>query len=289
MTAADNDRLPLLTRRTLVLGGIKSALLLTILGRLFYLQVLQSDRYRTLAEDNRISLKLIPPTRGYILDRAGKPMATNRQGFRAELVPEQAGKKTGAVLERMTALLSLTEEDLEKIRRDMKKQRRFFPVVLGEDLDWKQVSAIELAIPDLPGVSITAGEMRHYPAADLTAHLTGYVGAVSESDLAQGQEDSPVLSLPGFRIGKNGVERENDTVLRGTASGAQLEVNALGRVVRELSRDEGERGRKVTLEADLDLQQFVQKRLAEQVSAAAVVLDIHTGGILALASWPAYD
>jgi penicillin-binding protein 2 len=280
----DTDRYRHLTRRALMLGGMKAALLSTLVGRMYYLQVLQSDRYAVLADENRISLRLITPTRGQILDRFGVPLAVNQQNFRVVVVEEQA-RNVEQVLTLLSSIVPLTESDMRRVMREIQRKRAFVPVTVKENLSWDQVSQIEVNAPDLPGVAIEVGEIRSYPYAEATAHLLGYVGSVSESEL----NGDPVLALPGLRIGKSGLEKYHDLALRGTAGTSQLEVNAYGRVIRELSRQEGEPGRDVTLTIDIGLQQYTQERLAGEQSAAAVVMDVHTGGVYALASGPSFD
>ena len=274
------------TRRSLLLGGGMAVGLAALLGRLYQLQVLDAERYRLLAEDNRISMRLLAPPRGEIIDRQGIPVAINRQNYQVLLVAEQA-RDFRAVLDRLSLLVEVTKEDRVRIERDVKRFRSFVPVRVRDSLTWDEVSSIAVNAPDLPGISIEVGQTRHYPFGASLAHIVGYVGAVSEQDLI-GQSD-PMLQLPGLRIGKNGVERAQDDLLRGKAGTSQLEVNAVGRVMQELSRTEGERGRMIELTIDAVLQNYVQQRLMGERSAAAVVLDVHTGGVLAMGSVPSYD
>jgi penicillin-binding protein 2 len=280
----DTDRYRTLTRRLMVLGGIKLGLLSTLAGRLYYLQVLQGEKYRTLSDENRISLRMLAPSRGPIVDRFGTPLAINQQNYRVVVVAERA-KGLNEILDRVSEIVPLHESDRRRILREVQRKRRFVPVTVKENLTWEQVATLEMNTPDLPGVSIDVGEIRHYPFAADTAHILGYVGAVSEAELT----GDPVLSLPGFRIGKSGVEKYQEEALRGAAGSMQLEVNAVGRVIRELSRNDGQPGREVQLTLDIGLQQFTQARLSQEVSAAAVVIDAHTGGIYAMASHPSYD
>ncbi|MDQ2102672.1 penicillin-binding protein 2 [Azospirillum isscasi] len=280
----DTDRYRLLTRRAAVLGGLKLAGLSALVGRLYYLQVVESARYTMLAEENRISLRLVAPSRGTIVDRFGAPLAMNQQNYRVVVVSERT-RNIQDTLDKISKIVPLTDSDRRRVMRELHRKRRFVPVTVRENLTWEQVATIEMNTPDLPGVAIEVGEIRHYPEAEATAHILGYVGAVSEAEL----NGDPVLSLPGFRIGKAGMEKYHEKALRGTAGTSQLEVNAVGRVIRELSRDEGQPGREVQLTIDIGLQKFVQQRLAQEVSAAAVVMDVHTGGIYALCSHPSYD
>ena len=280
----DTDRYRTLTRRLMVLGGIKLGLLSTLVGRLYYLQVLQSARYSMLADENRISLRLVAPSRGIITDRLGLPLAVNQQNYRVVLVQERTSDVENA-LAQLSQIVPLSDADRRRIMRELQRKRRFVPVTVRENLSWDQVAQIEINTPDLSGISIEVGEIRNYPYGEATAHILGYVGSVSMSEI----QGDPVLSLPGFRIGKAGIEKYWEKELRGVAGTSQLEVNAVGRVIRELSRDEGQPGHELNLTIDVALQQFAQKRLSDELSACAVVLDVHTGGIYALASNPSFD
>ncbi|MDR3437659.1 penicillin-binding protein 2 [Telmatospirillum sp.] len=281
----DNDRAKIIGRRALLLGGGKLALLSALAGRMYYLQVLEADKYATLADENRINLRLLPPPRGRILDRNGVPMAVNQQNYRVLIVSEQTDDLDDT-LDSLSNIIPVTEHDRARIAREIKRRRSFVPVTVRENLSWEDVARIEINTPDLPGVMIDVGQSRSYPLEGLGAHLLGYVSAVSEADL-QASSD-PLLELPGFRIGKNGVERVYDLALRGKGGTSQVEVNAVGRTIRELKRDEGEPGIDLNLTIDLDLQQFAAQRLGAE-SAAAVVIDIHTGDILVMASTPSFD
>jgi penicillin-binding protein 2 len=252
---------------------------------MYFLQVVDSRRYQMLADDNRISMQLIAPSRGLVVDRAGIVMANNDQNFRALIVSEQA-RDIDRTLGVLSGILQLQPSEIERIRRDMARRRRFVPVTVRENLTWEQVSMVEVNAPDLPGVIIDVGEVRSYPMADQASHMIGYVGAVSESEL---DDDNPVLALPGFKIGKAGIEKSYDEALRGAAGTSEMEVNAYGRVIRELSRQDGPRGKKIVLTIDSDLQVAAHQRLLQERSAAAVIMDAQTGAVYALASAPGYD
>ncbi len=283
MPHTDLDRVKTFNRRTALLAGGKFVLLSALVGRLYYLQVVEADRYATLADENRINLRLLPPPRGRILDRHGELLAANRLNYRAVLIPEQT-QSVEATLEALGRLIPIGEGERRKVLRESGRKRGFVPITVREDLTWAEVSRVEVNAPDLPGVTIDVGQTRHYPLAATAAHITGYVAAVSEDELT----GDPLLELPDFRIGKSGVEKIYDMALRGSAGNSRVEVNAYGRVIRELARQEGQPGDDLVLTVDHGLQRFASDRLADQ-SAAAVVLDIHTGDVLALVSNPSYD
>lgn len=280
---SDSDRYKSFTRRTAALAGIKLALLGVLGGRMYQLQVVQADRYATLAEENRINLRLLPPPRGRITDRRGKLLAINRQNYRVLMTVERAGDAE-ATLDALARYIFIGEGDRSQVLREVGRKRSFVPITVRENLDWSEVARVEVNAPDLPGVTIDVGRSRFYPSTDVGAHVLGYVAAVSEDEL----NGDPLLELPGFKIGKSGVEKTYDGTLRGRAGTSQVEVNAIGRVIRELSRQDGEPGRDITLTIDQELQRFATQRLGEE-SGSAVVLDVLTGEVLALVSVPSFD
>lgn len=279
----DSERHKLFSRRALMLGSGQAALLSVLVGRMYYLQVVESERYVTLADENRINFRLLPPPRGRIVDRNGFPLADNQQNYRVVIIPEQAGD-VEHTLDLLSLIVPLSGGERRRIRREVKRKRAFVPITVRENLEWSEVARIEVNSPDLPGILIDVGQSRSYVKGPETAHVLGYVASVSEKDLT----GDPLLELPGFRIGKAGVEKVYDLALRGSGGSSQVEVNALGRVIRELNRREGQPGNEVRLTIDLELQNFITKRLGNE-SATVVVVDIHTGEVLSLVSSPSFD
>lgn len=282
----DKDKARLFTRRSLIMAGGQAALMSVLAGRLYYLQVLQSDEYATMANENRMNIRLLAPLRGQILDRFGEEIASNRQNYRVVIIREQTNsiEKT---LDRLSKLVPVSPSDRARVLKEASRKRGFVPIPVMENLSWEEFSRINVHSPELPGIQLDVGETRHYPYGPLFAHTVGYVGSVSERDLQNLQPD-PLLELPGFRIGKNGIEKFYDLPLRGTAGTSRVEANAYGRVIRELSRQEGSAGNDLELTIDVELQQYAAKRMGEE-SAAAVVVDIHTGDILSMVSVPSFN
>jgi penicillin-binding protein 2 len=280
----ENSRSKVFTRRAALLAGGQVALLGTLAARLYYLQVMQAGKYAVLADDNRINISLLAPPRGRIVDRFGVPLATNNQNYRVVLVAEQAGD-IEATLEAIDKLITLSETDRRRVLRDIRRKHSFVPIVVRANLSWDEVARIEVNVPELPGVMIEEGLTRYYPFGDNAAHVLGYVAPVAEKELT----GDPLLELPDFRVGKSGVEKFHDLDLRGTAGTSQVEVNAFGRVVRELSREEAEPGKEIVLGVDMALQDLAARRCAAEQSAACVLLDALTGDVLALVSSPGFD
>lgn len=281
----ENDLAKTFSRRALFVGGLQLGLLGILGGRLAWLQIVQGNKYQTLANKNRINLKLIAPSRGLISDRNGVLLAKNGRNYRALIVPEQT-QDLEKSLSKLQKLISLSQRDIKRIVKQAARNPGFIPLEVKDNLKWDDVAKIEVNLPDLPGLSIDVGELRQYPMAESTAHIVGYVGAVSKADLAAGD---PVLSLPGFKIGKTGIEKAYDKSLRGTTGTAEIEVNVSGREIRELSRNAGENGKDLQLTIDIGLQNYLRQRLSTEKSAAAVVMDTHTGAVYAMVSTPSFD
>jgi penicillin-binding protein 2 len=281
----EQERSKGLTRRAVMLAGGQAVLLGALVGRVYYLQVIEADKYKVLAEENRINLRLLAPRRGRILDRFGVTLATSDQNYRVALVADQAGD-LDSTLDAIAALVPLAESDKRRVIRDIHRNKNsFVPVVVRENLSWDEVSRIEVNVNELPGVNIEVGSSRFYPFGERATHVVGYVAPVAEKELTS----DPVMELPDFRIGKSGVEKSADLDLRGTAGASQIEVNAHGRVVREMSRDDGAVGKDVVLTIDMWLQDFTQRRLTAEESASCVLMDAVTGEVLAMGSSPGYD
>ena len=276
-----------ISRRALILGGVQVAAMGALALRMRTMQVEQSDQFRLLAEENRINIRLIPPVRGLILDRNGEVIAGNEQNHRVVIVREDAGD-VEAVLHRLALLIGLSAEDVGRALEAVMRHRPFVPVTVAERLSWEAVSKVGLNAPALPGVFPEVGVSRVYPLGADFAHVAGYVGPVSERDLESLAAPEPVLQIPGFQIGKIGVERHHEAALRGAAGSRRIEVNAVGRVMRELDRQEGTPGRDVQLTVDRDLQRFVHARLAGE-SATAIVMDVENGDLISIASAPGFD
>jgi len=280
----NQDHVRVFTRRAFVIGGLQGALLGVLGTRLAWLQVSQGSRYKTLSDKNRINIKVLSPQRGEVVDRFGVPLAVNTQNFRALIIPEQANSVEDS-LRSLQKIMDISEKEIQKVLKQAKKTAKFVPIEIKDDLSWEDVARVEVNLPDLPGLSTDVGERRSYPFGEATAHLVGYVGAVSKKDIG----DDPVLSLPGFKIGKTGIEKRFDLDMRGKAGQSEVEVNVVGREVRELNKKKSRSGRRVVLTVDGELQRFTQNRLSQEKSASAVIMDAHSGAVYALASFPSFD
>ncbi|WP_373635089.1 penicillin-binding protein 2 [Yoonia sp. SS1-5] len=275
------------SRRALVVGGAQVAVIGALGWRLQSMQVEQADQFRLLAEENRINIRLLPPARGMIFDRNGIPIAANEQNYRVVMVREDAGD-IGEVLARLTELVEIDPDDLTRAMDEMKRRSPFVPVTIADRLSWEDVARINLNTPALPGIQADVGLSRVYPAGADLAHVVGYVGPVSDYDLSRIDDPDPLLQIPKFQIGKTGAENKLEQTLRGSAGTRRIEVNAAGRIMRELDRQEGTSGKDVQLTIDSRLQSYVQARLDGE-SAGAVLIDLEHGDLRAIASAPAFD
>jgi penicillin-binding protein 2 len=282
----DKSRYASFTRRTLMLSGGMTGVFALLAGRLYQLQIVNGNQYMTQAEDNRVSQRLVPSSRGRIIDRFGVELATNRRNYRVVLVAEQASNGVEAALDAIGKVIELPPHQKERVLRDLAQNKKFIPVSVAENLSWEEFARLNLHLPYLPGVQPDVGETRSYPFGAELSHVLGYVAAASPED--KKEDDDPLLDQPGFRVGKRGIEKEYDAQMRGSAGASRVEVNAYGRVIRELNSEAGEPGKDVYLTIDRELQRFVEQKLGDQ-SAACVVMDTVSGDVLALTSTPGYD
>jgi penicillin-binding protein 2 len=282
----DKSRYATFTRRSVGLGGGMAAVFAVLAGRLYQLQIKDGDQYLVDAEANRISERLIAPPRGRIIDRFGVELATSRRNYRVLLVSEQATQGVEEALDQIGKVIYLSDQQKKKVVHDIAMNKKFVPVPVAENLSWEDFSRVNLHLPYLPGVQPDVGETRDYPFGPEMVHMLGYVASVSEQELAQ--SDDPLMSLPGMRIGKRGIEKQFDTLIRGRAGDSRVEVNAYGRVIRELGKDPGQIGEDVYLTIDRQVQALVDEKLGTE-SAAMVVMDVNNGDVIALSSTPGFD
>jgi penicillin-binding protein 2 len=273
------------SRRALVLGGLQGGVALVLAGRMTWLAVFENERYRLMAESNRVNLTLTPPRRGWIVDRKGIPLANNRTDFRVDLIPDRMVDKE-KTLAQLQKILSLSEEEMARIRTDLKRAAGFQPVQVTENLDWERFAAVSVRVPEMPGVQPTRGFARNYPLGAGVGHLIGYVGTASAEQYQK--EKDPLLVAPGFKLGKDGLEKTLEDRLRGTPGAKRVEVTAHGRLVKKLATRADKPGDTVRLTIDALLQEYVARRMGTN-SGSAVVIDVSNGDILAMVSMPSYD
>lgn len=282
----DDDDHNRFTRRALVFGSLGLMGFAGLSSRLYQLQVLDAKKYRGLSEENQFNYRLLVPSRGQILDRTGQVIAGNTENFRLLLLPEQV-QDLDRLLSKLSTFIDVSDARKTDIRKAFARRDSFSLIRVIDNMDWETFAKINLWLPDLPGIQPEVGEFRQYSSAEALAHIIGYVGRVPPNLAEEGR---PLFRHPGFRIGLTGVERNFDTKLRGKAGALKYEVNAFGRVIREIPnvRTQAVAGEDLRLSLDRNLQLVAQQALAG-TSGAACVLDVNTGEVRALISTPAFD
>ncbi len=276
-----------ITRRAFLLGTAQVGVMGVLGYRMRQLQVEESEKFKLLADENRINERLIPPVRGLIFDRDGRPAAINIPNYRLTMTRDQAGD-VETVLADLQKLIPLDEDQLEKTRKELKKRSPFVPVIVAQNLSWDDFALVAANVPVLPGITTEVGFTRRYPLGHNLTHVVGYVGPVSDYDLSRIEDPDPLLQVPRYQIGKTGAEEKLEHNLRGKAGIQRNEVNAAGRVMRHLDRTEAVPGSEIQLTIDTKLQNYVLARLGD-LSASCVVMDVTNGDLLAVASAPTFD
>lgn len=273
------------SRRAMLIGGAQLGVGGLLAARMSYISIVDNKRYALLSESNRVNLTLIPPRRGWIVDRYGKALADNRVALRVDIIPDRL-ENQDAVLSRLSSILSLEPDRVDRIRRDIEASGGAQPVEVATDLSESLFAAVSVNLPELPGVVPARGFVRSYPAGPSVAHLIGYVGAASAEEYAERRD--PLMLTPGFKVGKDGLEKDFEAELRGRPGARRAEVTARGKLVRELETQGDQPGSTLQLTIDADLQDFAARRMGLE-SGSMVVIDTWTGGIMALVSMPAFD
>jgi len=282
----DHEKDARLIRSRAIVGAVVILLLsLALVVRLYYLQVVQYEHHSTLAENNRIHVQPIPPTRGLIFDRNGVILADNRPSFSLTVTRERAGDWQ-AVLDGIVEVLGLGEEERSLFEKRVRQGRRpFEPVPVLFELSEEQIARIAVNQFRLPGVEVAAQLVRHYPQGEHFAHSVGYVGRINEREL---KKLDPVDYSGTHHIGKTGVERFYEDLLHGQVGYEEVETNARGRVLRVLKHTDPVPGKDLTLSLDLELQKAAEAALGDR-RGAVVAIDPDSGGVLAMVSQPSFD
>jgi penicillin-binding protein 2 len=272
------------SRRAVLIGAGQGALFGLLLWRLRQLQILDTSEYRLLSDENRTTMQLVAPARGSIYDRFGKAIAEDKENFRILVTPVFC-KDLRATLADISRIVPVSASDRDRVMRAARRQSGYFPVLVTEGLSWRQFTLISVLAPQLPGVSADRATYRRYNHASGMAHVVGYVGMAGKTEV----DEDPIMRVPGFRTGKAGIEKGLERELRGHAGTITFEVDAHGRIVRELGATPSVRGTDVVLTIDQELQDIAQKRLEGLRVASLVMLDAVTGAILVMASYPSFD
>lgn len=273
-------------RRTFVIGTAMGGLGVLLAARMGYIAIAENEKYELESESNRVNLSLIPPRRGWILDRNGAPLASNRADFRVDIIPDRT-PDTEATIAALTKILNLDENQAADIRKQVSDGPGYQPVEIASGITYDEFAAVSVRLPDLPGVVPQRGFSRFYPTGPSVGHLIGYVGTANAEEYAE-QDRNPLLVTPGYKIGKDGLEKQYEQELRGVPGARRVEVTASGRIVRELETREDIQGDPIRLTIDGPLQDYAARRIGLE-SGSVVVMDCETGDLLCIASMPSFD
>ncbi|MEO0442032.1 MAG: hypothetical protein AAF067_14315, partial [Pseudomonadota bacterium] len=273
------------SRRATIIGGLQAGIGILLAGRMAYISVAENERYQLLSESNRVNLTLVPPRRGWLIDRNGKPVANNKTDFRVDIIPDRMRDKEKTI-STLAELLALDQETINRMTEELQQAGSFQPVQVATGLDWESFAAVSVRLPDLPGVSPRQGFSRYYPTGAAVDHLAGYVGIASAEDYEENPD--PILVTPGYKIGKDGLEKTFEDRLQGKPGAKRVEVTARGKIVRELDSRPDTPGKALQLTLDIDLQEYAARRLGPE-SGAVVVMDCKSGDILTMTSMPSFD
>ncbi|MCP4406234.1 MAG: penicillin-binding protein 2 [Gammaproteobacteria bacterium] len=274
----------LFANRALFAASFIILLLITLVGRMIYLQIISHDHFTTLSQDNRVRVVAVPPPRGLILDRNGTLLAENLPHYSLDITPSQVGDLDQTLI-RLALLVELDKPKLKRFHAEVARKQSFQSIPLRFNLSDEEVARFAVNRQRFPGVEINARLGRHYPLNENAVHAFGYVGRISEPEL---REVDPHNYSGTSHIGKLGIERYYEDILHGKVGYQHVEINAQGRVLRVLSQQPPVRGTDLLLTLDSNLQRVAEQALGEH-NGAIVAMDPSTGEILALASMPTYD
>lgn len=274
------------SRRSFLVSAGQVGVAAMLAGRMGYIAIAQNARYTEMSEENRVQMRLIPPRRGWIVDRYGNPIAINRGDVRIDIIPDLLQDKERVIAE-LTRILELPPEEVQRIHEDLAQATGYQPVAVAEHVPPDKYFAVSVRQPELPGVAPLRAFTRYYPEGAAVGHLVGYVGVPNRREY-DAEDHNPLLITPGFKVGKEGLEKVMEQQLRGRPGAARIEVTARGRLVRELQTLPDTRGAPLRTTIDAGLQSYAARRAGDQ-SAACVVIDVTNGDILALVSMPSYD
>ena len=274
-------------RRSFLIGTSQLILVGLLIRQIRQIQLNESEKYRLLAEENRIDIEILPPLRGVIFDKRGIILAKNKENYRLRILRDRNINLVD-VLENLSKLVKIRDERKIEIIKKLEKKRPNSSIIIAENLSWIEFKQVLVNLPSLPGIVPEVDLKRFYTKKELLAHLLGYVGVISRKDLKRISTDDPILQIQDFKIGKVGIEKGLDKYLRGQVGLGKFEVNASGKIIRKLEEEPSSSGKDIHLTIDSNVQKFTMLRIKEY-SASAVIIDLSNGGIICMASNPSYD
>ena len=274
-------------RRSFLIGGSQLVLVGLLIKQMRQIQINETDKYRLLADENRIDTEILPPLRGLIFDKKGIILAQNKENYRIRAFKDK-GINFPEVLDSFSKLIKISDKKKSEIISILQNKRNNTSIVIKENLSWNDFMKVLVNLPALPGIVPEVDLRRYYTQREFLAHILGYVGAISSKDLQSFSNNDPVLQIENFKIGKIGIEKGLDRHLRGQVGLEKYEVNASGKTIRKLGEDASSPGKDIHLTIDSNLQKFTMLRIKEY-SASVVLIDLSNGGIISMASNPSYD
>jgi penicillin-binding protein 2 len=274
----------LISRRMFLLTAAKAVVMVGLVGRLISLQINQSTKYKSLSDKNRFREWKLAPERGVIKDFFGQELASNEPLYQVHLIPENT-QNINQLFVRLKGILNITEKKISYLKKLIKKQKPWEPIIVSDNLDWSDFSKINLFLHELNGVEPIVSVARTYPD-NSSAHILGYVSQISAKDLKNKKYLSD-LAVPGMAIGKTGLERKLDEQIIGKIGFQRYEVNAFGKRIKEIQINEGQAGKSFKTTLDYEIQKYANELLKDK-AAAVCVMDVYNGDIISLVSSPTF-
>jgi len=269
-----------------ILNTLKIGVFISIISRLFYLQISENIKYRSLSDKNRFREWKLVPQRGIIEDFFGNKIADNTQSFQLHMIPEDVPNME-ALFFRLSRVIDFDDRKQKNIIKRLKKRKRWEPIIISDNLSWSEFSRLNLFLHEMPGVKPVVALARKYFEDGSSSHIVGYVAETSVKDL-ENNELLREINVPGLKTGKTGLEKSFNEFMIGIPGVQRFEVNAYGKRIKELELFKGQVGKNFRTTIDQEIQKFTSEQLAER-SGSVCVMDIFTGDIVALVSSPTFD
>ena len=276
----------LITRRMFILSSIKVAVFISIIARLFYLQISENIKWRSLSDKNRLREWKIAPRRGVIEDYFGTKIADNTQVFQLHMFPEDV-PNLEELFFKLSRIINFDNREKRKLLKRLKKRKPWEPIIVSDNLTWSEFSRLNLFLHEVQGIKPVVAVARKYAEDGSSSHIIGYVSETSIKDL-ENSELLREINIPGLKTGKNGLEKSLNEQIIGKPGLKRFEVNAYGKRIKELKLIEGTPGQNFRTTIDQEVQKYTNE-LIKDISASICVMDVYTGDIVSLVSSPTFD
>ena len=281
-----SNKSKLISRRMFIFSIVKVAVFLSIIGRLFYLQISENIKYRSLSDKNRLREWKVVPQRGIIEDYFGNKIATNKQVFQLHMVPEDV-PNIEELFFKLSKLIDFNQREKTNLLKRLKKRKPWQPIIISDNLSWSEFSKLNLFLHEVQGIKPIVSVAREYIEDGSFSHVIGYVSEISVKDL-ENDKFLNSINVPGLKTGKSGLEKSLNNSIIGLPGFQRFEVNAYGKRVKELKFTKGSVGKNFRTTIDREVQQYVNELIVGK-SGSACVMDIYTGDIIAMVSSPTFD